>query len=96
MIELTEETYKQETATGKVLVDFYAPWCGVCKMLKPKLEDLKDVKVCMVNVDKWPKIAVKHGISNLPTLILYQDGKEQNRGTFDLLNKIGGNSETKE
>jgi thioredoxin 1 len=85
MIELTEETYKQETATGKVLVDFYAPWCGVCKMLKPKLEALKDVKVCMVNVDKYPKIAVEHGISNLPTLILYQDGKEQKRGTFDVL-----------
>ena len=88
MIELTEETYKQETTTGTVLVDFYAPWCGVCKMLKPKLEDLKGVKVCMVNVDKWPKIAVEHGISNLPTLILYQDGKEQNRGTFDVLAKL--------
>lgn len=88
MIELTEETYKQETDTGTVLVDFYAPWCGVCKMLKPKLEDLKNVKVCMVNVDKWPKIAVEHGISNLPTLILYQDGKEQKRGTFDVLKAL--------
>lgn len=90
MIELTEETYKQETATGKVLVDFYAPWCGVCKMLKPKLDELKNVKVCMVNVDKWPKIAVGHNISNLPTLILYQDGKEKKRGTFDVLKEVEG------
>lgn len=90
MIELTEETYKQETTTGTVLVDFYAPWCGVCKMLKPKLEAIKNIKVCMVNVDKLPKIAVEHGISNLPTLILYQDGKEQKRGTFDVLKELEG------
>lgn len=90
MIELTEETYKHETTIGTVLVDFYAPWCGVCKMLKPKMEALKNVKVCMVNVDKWPKIAVEQGISNLPTLILYQDGKEQKRGTFDVLKDLEG------
>ena len=65
-------------------------------MLKPKLEELKDIKVCMVNVDKWPKIAVEHGISNLPTLILYKDGKEQNRGTFDLLKDIQGEVDEKE
>lgn len=88
MIELTEETYKQEIAMGTVLVDFYAPWCGVCKMIKPTLENLKGVKVCALDVDKYPKIALKLGITNLPTLVLYEGGKSVMRGSFDVIKKL--------
>ena len=92
MIELTEETYKQETATGKVLVDFYAPWCGVCKMLKPKVEELAkntpNFAFYSVDVDKYPQLAVKYNIANLPTLLVLEDGKEIKRGTFDVLAEL--------
>lgn len=92
MIELTEETYKQETATGKVLVDFYAPWCGVCKMLKPKVEELAkntpNFAFYSVDVDKCPQLAAKYNITNLPTLLVLEDGKEIKRGSFDVLAEL--------
>lgn len=88
MIELTDETFATETATGRVLVDFYAPWCGVCKMIKPTLENLKGVKVCALDVDKYPKTALKLGITNLPTLVLYEGGKPVMRGSFDVIKKL--------
>jgi thioredoxin 1 len=88
MIELTDETFEKEISTGTVLVDCYATWCGVCKMIKPRLEEIKNIKVCAVDMDKCTKTAQELGITNLPTLILYKDGKELDRGSFDLLNKL--------
>lgn len=62
-----------------VLVDFYADWCGPCKMLAPVLEDLAretpDAKIVKVNVDHAPGVASRYGINSIPTLILFRDGK---------------------
>jgi len=89
MINLTDENFKQETSTGKVVVDVWANWCGVCKMMKPKFEELsttkKDYKFCTLNVDEAPKTASELNISNVPVFIIYNDGKEVSRGGFEVL-----------
>ena len=61
---------------GKVLVDFYADWCGPCKMLAPILEDISFVDILKVNVDIFPDLAAKYGVMSIPTLILFEKGKE--------------------
>ena len=61
---------------GKVLVDFYADWCGPCKMLAPILEDIDFIDVLKVNVDAFPDLAAKYGVMSIPTLILFEKGKE--------------------
>ncbi len=82
MIELAEAGFETEVlaARGLVLVDFYAPWCGPCKMLAPFLEQLAGefagrVKVAKLNVDGAPEIAGRYEISGVPTLLLFRDGE---------------------
>lgn len=64
---------------GNVLVDFYADWCGPCKMLAPILEDIDFIDILKVNVDMFPEIASKYGIMSIPTLILFKDGQEMKK-----------------
>ncbi len=68
---------------GKVLVDFYADWCGPCKMLAPILEkvanDHPEIDVVKVNTDEVPELAGRYRISAIPTLLAYQDGKIVNQ-----------------
>ena len=77
---LTQDTYEQEVmkAEGTVLVDFYADWCGPCKMQGPIVEQLSnertDVKFCKLNVDEAPAIAMELGIS-IPTIMVVKDGE---------------------
>ncbi len=65
---------------GIVLVDFFATWCGPCKMLAPILEELdvelKDVKIVKVDVDESPEVSTKYGIQSIPTMKLFKDGQD--------------------
>lgn len=60
---------------GKWIVDFYATWCGPCKMLLPILEDLKDINIIKVDVDIHPELAKENGIMSVPTLLFTKDGE---------------------
>ena len=82
IIELTEKNFETEVlnATGPVLVDFYAPWCGPCKMLAPLLEQLAGefagkVKFAKLNVDDAPELSADHEITGVPTLMLFCGGE---------------------
>lgn len=66
----------KEAIKGKVLVDFYAEWCGPCKRLAPLLEEIDFIDVIKVNVDEFPNIAKEYGIMSIPTLIVFEDSKE--------------------
>lgn len=61
------------------LVDFYADWCGPCKMLAPILDAMENVNILKVNVDEHPEIAQKFGIMSIPTLIFFKDGLEKKK-----------------
>lgn len=77
---INEENFEQEISTGTVLVDFYADWCGPCKMLAPILEEIseerEDIAVKKVNIDECNNLAVKYSIFSIPTMIVFQNGKE--------------------
>ena len=78
IIHVKEQNYEELIKEGTVLVDFYAEWCGPCKMLAPALEVLSmersNVKVVKVNVDEQEALAGHFGIMSVPTLYLYNDG----------------------
>ena len=85
-IILTEENFEKEILQSDkpVLVDFWAPWCGPCKMLGPVIEELAQelsgrAKVAKVNVDEQAKLAAEYGIVSIPTLIVFKNGKVTNK-----------------
>lgn len=75
MTVLNNENYEELIKEGIVLVDFYADWCGPCKMLGMELEKIDDkVNIVKVNVDKFDDLARNYGVMSIPTLILFKDG----------------------
>ena len=79
IIHLTNENFK-ELIKEKTLVDFYANWCGPCKMIAPELEKVESsVKVVKVDVDEFENLAIDYGVMSIPTLILFENGKEVKR-----------------
>lgn len=72
--------FDQEIASGVVLVDFYAEWCGPCRAISPVLDKLsKEESVIKVDIDKTPDLAKKFNVSAIPTLLFFKDGKEADR-----------------
>lgn len=79
---INDINFKEEIASGRVLVDFYADWCGPCRMLLPVLEESDQkigIPIKKVNVDDSASIAREYGVMTIPTLILFEDGKEIKR-----------------
>ena len=77
--ELNENNFKEKVASGNVLVDLYAPWCGPCRMLGPVIEKLStevtNYKFYKLNVDDNAIIAQEYGVMSIPTLLIFNDGK---------------------
>ena len=77
VVNLTSESFDEEVLlSGKtVLVDFYADWCGPCRMVSPIVEEIseerEDIKVCKVNVDSEPALAARFSVSSIPALMVF-------------------------
>jgi thioredoxin 1 len=82
VITLTEATFDDEVLASEVpvIVDYWAPWCGPCRMLGPVIEQIADeraatIKVAKVNVDEQPALADRAGVRGIPFVVLYRDGQ---------------------
>ena len=82
---VTSQNYEAEVTASEtpVLIDFWASWCGPCRMLSPIVDEVSeertDIKVCKVNVDEEPELAGKFGVMSIPTLIVLVGGQVRNK-----------------
>ena len=82
VLKITSENYKEEVLESdkKVLIDFYADWCGPCRMMSPIIEEISEelennIKVGKVNVDENQELAMKYGVMSIPTLVIIDKGQ---------------------
>jgi len=81
IIDITNENFENEVVRSEipVLVDFWAEWCGPCRMIAPIVHEIaeqrSDIKVCKVNVDNNPQLCNQFGIDSIPTLLLFKNGE---------------------
>lgn len=83
---LNEKNFEEEVlkSTRPVLIDFWASWCGPCKMMSPVVDEIAEemgdaVKVCKINIDEEQNLAVKYDVMSIPTFIVIKNGKEVGR-----------------
>ncbi|NQY95368.1 MAG: thioredoxin [Campylobacteraceae bacterium] len=79
-IELTSDNFEDTVNSGVSLVDFWAPWCGPCRMVAPIIDELAQdfegrANICKVNTDEQQDLAVKYGIRSIPTILIMKDGE---------------------
>ena len=80
VLHITKENFESEVLHSEVpvLVDFFATWCGPCKMIAPTIDEIaeerKDVKICKIDVDKDSELAIRYNVSSIPTLMVFSGG----------------------
>ena len=85
VLHITKENFEAEVLKSDkpVLVDFFAAWCGPCKMIAPILEEIaaerEDIKVCKINVDEEPELAAQYQVVSIPSLFVIKDGQVVNQ-----------------
>ena len=85
LLHVTKQTFENEVLNSDkpVLVDFFATWCGPCRMVGPILEEIaeerEDIKIVKIDVDQEPELAAQYGVSSIPTLFVIENGQVKNQ-----------------